>query len=330
DQVYRTIVDNMNEGAVSIDRSQTIVYCNTRFAEMMQMPLENIGGIPFSSLAPAHARLSLVEFFKRSFKKRGTCETTLVTLGGVDMPVQLSANPVAMNTELGVSVVVTDVTQQKELQKTQREMSVRIVTAQEEERYRVSRELHDGINQLLSSARHRFFSIEKNLAKRKVDLAMVELARTRELLDHTIDEVRRISRNLRPSELDDLGLVPALQALVEEFQNRTRVKVVMRSELSRWPIERFVELAVYRIVQEGFNNIERHARAKRVSLSLSREAGAMRVVIGDDGRGFNARPSAHRGFGLANMKERAMQAGGTVECNSSRKKGTTIRLSIPL
>ena len=329
DQVYRAIVEAMNEGAVSVNPDQTVLYCNKRFAEIVKMPLEGIAGLPFANFVPRADEPRLREFLKKSLKERGTLETVLRTSEHHEVPISLSANPVLIDTDVGVSIVVSDITHRKRLERAQRELAKKILTAQEKERYRVSRELHDGINQLLSSVRHRFFRIEKNLTARKTQSALSELATTRQLLERTIDEVRRISRNLRPSELDDLGLIPALQSMVDDFEKRNDIRVRVQNKLRNASLEKTTELAVYRIVQEAFGNIERHAGASRVDLSLHRGDGALRIRIRDNGRGFDMGSANPQGFGLANMRERTLQLGGGFECRSVAGKGTEISVAVP-
>ncbi len=330
DQVYRAIVETMNEGAVSINPDQTVLYCNQRFAEIVQMPLEKIAGVPFTSFTPPNQREKLAGFLKKSLKERGTHESVLLTSAKSEVAVQISANPVAIDGEVGISLVVTDITERKQFENARRDLAIQILTAQEQERYRVSRELHDGINQLLSSVHHRFSAIASSLKRGRTQNVIEDLGKTSRLLEDTIEAVRRISRNLRPSELDDLGLVPALQMLMNDFQNRNDLGIKFTNQLKDVTLEKHRELAIYRIVQEAFNNIERHARAARIEFSLALKKGSLNVLIRDDGRGFDAGHPEQRGFGLVNMKERAAHAGGSLQCKSAPGRGTEISLNIPL
>jgi two-component system NarL family sensor kinase len=229
-----------------------------------------------------------------------------------------------------VSLVVTDVTQRNMLVDAHRELARQIVSAQEQERQRVSRELHDGIGQLLSSARHRLHAIEKSLKGLGHGHAMREIAQTRGLLEQTAEEVRRISRNLRPGELDDLGLIPAIRSLVEDFSRRSVATISIHGNFSEPGLDKQAELAVYRIVQEAFNNIERHAGASEVNLFIHRGRDKFGVRILDNGCGFDPNHDDESGFGLTNMKERATQAGGTLHWISQPGTGTEISLALPL
>jgi two-component system NarL family sensor kinase len=209
------------------------------------------------------------------------------------------------------------------------ELAKNILTAQEQERHRVSRELHDGISQLLSSARHRLHDVEKEasrLGRRKLSKDVTE---TRDLLERTMREVRLISRNLRPSELDDLGLSPALQGLVEDYQLRTKIRVDCKCYLNREPLEKDAELAIYRIIQEALTNISKHAEASEVAIRLTQQQGQLLLYIRDNGRGFDVSKQHGAGLGLANMRERASFMRASLSVHSMPWQGTEIRLEIP-
>lgn len=233
------------------------------------------------------------------------------------------------------SVIVSrDITERKAAEETLRSLPRLILEAQEAERRRVARELHDSVNQILSSVKFRIQSLEERLVQRR-DQTGPEAEQARLLLDKAMQEVRRISHNLRPSELDDLGLVPALRSLCQEWQERTGIAVQLQAASlpQSWPGE--VELNLYRILQEALTNVEKHSRASRVSLALTREGQLLLVRIQDDGVGFNAPPAftgkpKRPGMGLVDMTERAASVGGSFELRSAPGQGTTILLRIPL
>ena len=328
DQVYRTLVEAMNEGAVSLHSDHTVLYCNNRFAEMIETPLEKIIGAPLIGFAAKEESQKLGAFLRTSLNERGTCETVLAA-GDAEVTVHVSANPLDLGNQSGVSLVITDITQRKRLEDAHRQLSRQIVNAQEKERQRVSRELHDSIQQLLSSARHRLHSIEQALRASKARSLAAETRRSRELLEHTIEEVRRISRALRPGELDDLGLVSALHSLVDEFQKRTGTPVKVQVNVTGRVGNKELEVTVYRISQEAFMNIERHSKASQVDLLLMQTRKALNLRIKDNGRGFDSQRLQGGGFGLANMRERAAQSGGTLWWKSAPGKGTEVCLSLP-
>jgi two-component system NarL family sensor kinase len=207
-------------------------------------------------------------------------------------------------------------------------LTQRIVDTQEEERGRVARELHDSVSQMLAGVR---YTLE--LARRRQAMghpgASESLAQGIEALGSTIQEVRRISRDLRPGLLDDLGLGPALQSLTEEFSRRTGIAVQFETVVFRNRLDQEAKIALYRIAQEALTNIERHAGASEVGVLLrGTRAGAV-LRIEDNGRGIPPDRSAANGLGLRNMAERMEQLDGTLRILSSRA-GTTIEAVVPL
>lgn len=212
-----------------------------------------------------------------------------------------------------------------------KELTQRIFDTQEEERGRVARELHDSISQILVGVR---YALE--LARRRLlagdDRAGQNLDKGIDHLKGAIQEVRRISRDLRPGILDDLGLGPALKSLTEEFSKRTGIQTDLETVVFRNRLDQDAKIALYRIAQEALTNIERHAEATQVSLKLAGHKKGATMHIQDNGRGFpnpSGRSSANDGLGLRNMQERIDQLKGTLLITSS-KSGTAIEAQVPL
>ncbi|SHE76539.1 two-component system, NarL family, sensor kinase [Litoreibacter ascidiaceicola] len=211
-----------------------------------------------------------------------------------------------------------------------RALTERIIDTQEEERGRVARELHDSISQILVGVR---YTLE--LAAKRV---MGGDPRASESLDkgiggltEAIHEVRRISADLRPGVLDDLGLGPALKSLIEEFSRRTGTEVEFKTVVFRNRLDKDAKIALYRIAQEALTNVERHADASHVSIEVFGHRSGATMRITDNGTGIAARPSSETigGLGLRNMQERIDQLKGTLRVLSS-DKGTIIEASVPL
>jgi signal transduction histidine kinase len=162
-----------------------------------------------------------------------------------------------------------------------------------------------------------------------------EARKLREIIRRTVEEVERISRNLRPSVLDQLGLIAGLHDTSTEFANRTGVSVKMVCVQLAVRLPADTELALYRILQETLKNVEKHARARHVTVHLTKPGGFVQLTINDDGMGFD--PDHHRarrkgkgGFGLLGMRERAAYVGGILKVKSVRRAGTEIEIRIPL
>ncbi|WP_420555972.1 cache domain-containing protein [Roseovarius sp.] len=212
-----------------------------------------------------------------------------------------------------------------------KKLTQRVFDAQEEERSRVARELHDGISQILVGVRYALDSARRRFASHD--------ARAGETLDRgiahlsgAIHEVRRISRDLRPGVLDDLGLGPALKSLVEDFGHRTGIKTEFSTVPFRNRLDDDAKTALYRVAQEALTNIERHAGASRISVDIRGHKNGATLRISDNGRGLDqdrAAASPSSGLGLRNMQERIEQLAGTLRILSSRS-GTVIEANVPL
>jgi PAS domain S-box-containing protein len=329
DQIYRILVEAMNEGAVSLDYDGMILYSNSRFAEMIECGLERVLGSRFSSYVLEENRVAFESFLRDSRTGRSTREIQLRSQGGAALTVLVSANPLPLDDLPGICVVITDITERKRMELAVREASRGVMDAQERERHRVARELHDGISQLLASARHRLAGIEQMNGELSGHLR-AKVTDTRQVLERTIQEVRLISRNLRPSELDDLGLVPALRTLLDEVEERTGLKICSRLDINGVALPQHIELIIYRVVQECLNNVERHAHASTLKIHLGRERKCIRLVVADNGVGFDPRQRGRAGLGLLNIQERAAMVGGNVAIKSIVREGTTITLELPL
>jgi PAS domain S-box-containing protein len=326
DQSYRALVENMNEGAVTLNGG-IISYCNQHFARMARSPLEKIFGTPIASWIPSADFRVLLRALQAGAKQRTTLEAMLRASDLSEVPVLLSAGRFTADAQPAISLVVTDITERKFAERARREMSRRIVNVQEAERQRVARELHDGVTQLLSAAKYRLnLSARPNSRTKEKCLEQVG-----QLLAKAIAEVRLISRNLRPSELDDLGLPAALRSLAHEFRSRYAIPVRCRCGVSdRLPSE--VEMALYRIAQEALTNVVKHAGASRAELTVSCCNGHASLSVRDNGNGPPS-PSSPRhagGWGLKNMRERAGLLGGSFSMTPAPGKGTMISVAIPV
>lgn len=207
-----------------------------------------------------------------------------------------------------------------------KELSKRLVDAEERERRAISRELHDEVGQSLSAL---LLEVE-NLTEMSGDKNGFRqtLQSIRTLAENCVNEVRNMALLLRPSMLDDLGLIAALEWQAREFSRRTGMLVdtVDENVSDNLPDEH--RTCIYRIVQEALNNCSKHAYAKRVSVIVRQEPDRLRVTIEDDGKGFD--PSRVRGLGLVGMNERVNQLGGVLKVDSDPARGTRLRVDLPL
>lgn len=211
------------------------------------------------------------------------------------------------------------------------ELSHRILQAQEDERQRVARELHDEAAQALTSLLVRLRLLER---ARTPEEAQERVGELRELTAAALEEVRRVALDLRPKILDDLGLVAALGWRVDEFNAANPAQAAFRVEGIDHRLPRTVELVFYRVAQEALNNAARHADATSVQLTLSQRHGALWLEIKDDGVGFDPARNGNRnrrdGLGLLGIRERMGMIGGHALIESAPGRGTRLLVSAPV
>jgi signal transduction histidine kinase len=212
-------------------------------------------------------------------------------------------------------------------QRVARDAVRRVVQAQELERRRLARELHDETGQALTSILLGLKPLEEALAHHPARAALTEL---REQVVTALQDVRRLAVELRPAVLDDFGLVPALERLTDGFAEQSDVRVDFHSALGETRLPNEVETALYRVVQESLTNIVKHADARNISVSLARRESGVAAVIEDDGSGFDPRAARTDGVGLLGMRERLALIDGRLEIESRPGAGTTVVALVPL
>ncbi len=223
-------------------------------------------------------------------------------------------------------------TELKQKEEARTHLLQKVIVAQEEERKRIARELHDETGQTLSSLMIGLKSLAEGCPSASHECRVEEM---RAVVKTTLGEIHRLAVELRPSILDDMGLVPALEKYVADFRAAHGLDVdlhVSWASDSRIPHE--IEVTVYRIVQEALNNIAKYAKAENVSVIVTRDGKGLEAIVEDDGIGFDAddimRDNESNKLGLHGMRERASLAGGTFTIESSTGRGTTIFVRIPL
>jgi signal transduction histidine kinase len=217
------------------------------------------------------------------------------------------------------------------MQKKLRALTHEILTAQEEERKKISRELHDdvvqtlvGINVELSALVHGNSAGVRQLKDK--------IARTQRLVEKSVDAVHRFARELRPAVLDDLGLIPALHTYCKELAARKKFKIHLTAFAGIEALASDKRTVLYRVAQEALTNVARHARATQVRVSIVKIPGAVRLEVSDNGKSFPVRKifqSKSKRLGLVGMKERVEMVGGSLAIESTPGHGTTVRAEIP-
>jgi PAS domain S-box-containing protein len=330
DLPYRMLLDQMYAGAVTLTPKGVIAYCNERFADIVRMPRTGIVGSPLSRFVPPAGQPRLAALLAPANDTRTKGELAFRTSDGTPVPVSVTFAPLRLdgNADIsGVIGVVVDDTERRQQEELRNLLIEQVITAQDDERGRIARELHDETGQALAALLVGLRTIEEARTKAEaVNLAQ----QMREVTARTLDDVGRLARGLHPAVLDDLGLVVAVTRHVQEFARLHAIAEETRIEgLDAEPLLPLVQTTVYRVLQEALTNVAKHARARRVSVRLERDDTRVELQVRDDGVGF--KPGAnHRGLGLQGMRERAALLGGTVQLESAPGEGTLITARFPV
>jgi len=223
--------------------------------------------------------------------------------------------------------------QSHHMQEQLRHLSREVLRAQEEERKRISRELHDVIAQTLTGINVRLAGLKANATVNTKELQR-NITRTQQLVEQSVNIVHRFARELRPTVLDDVGLIPALHTFMKSFREETGIHVSLSAFAAVEHVNGEKRTVLYRVVQEALTNVARHARASRVEVRIQKLDDAVCIKIEDDGKGFPAervlRSKKQIRLGLLGMRERVEMVNGNFTVESTPGKGTTIQAQIPL
>ncbi|WP_256497868.1 sensor histidine kinase [Sinobaca sp. H24] len=214
--------------------------------------------------------------------------------------------------------------------KEKQRFSLKIIEAQEEERKKVAREIHDGPAQMLANVMLRSELVERVYNDKGIEPALEEIRDVRYLIQDSLAEVRRIIYDLRPMALDDLGLVPALRKYLQTVEERTGMTIYFRELSTALRLPPHVEIALFRLIQEAVQNTSKHAEADMVRVNLEVRNDFVTALIKDNGKGFETEKSKENSFGIVGMKERVLALNGEMRVQSEPGKGTTVIIKIPL
>lgn len=330
---YRGVFASTTDGLLVIGDDDRIVEANPAACEMHGREPGALDGVPFVDLiAPSH--VYLFQAFRDRPDGAGTFSASSVHLraDGARRDVEVRATRFTDAQKRRNLVILNDVTERNQAVQRLAMLSREVLMAQEDERARVSRDLHDELGQLLTASRIELGWLQKKADKMPAG-AGAALSNAVELVEKSADELRRICKGLRPPLLDDLGLEPATRLLVREFEERTSMKIDLEIDLEEGVghMPKEVALCAYRILQESLNNASRHAGARSIDISLSRTETSLLLSVYDDGCGFElSELGGTQGCGIAGMRERAGLVNGHVEIRSAKSQGTRVVFRVPL
>jgi PAS domain S-box-containing protein len=323
---YRGLFDNAAEAVLILDPDRTIAEANAAAANLLGPSMDELRGISLDSIVGPIVAEQLV---------RGAPQQVVALPANADgRPTWVEPIVCLPRTRsdgtVETQLMLHDVTSQHERQRDLESYARKVLAAREEEQRRIGRELHDGPLQSLVLLWRKLDVIDDQ--DMVIRLSAADDAR--QLAEATADELRRISRALRPSVLDDLGLAAAIKSEVTALARRTGVDVrfVLAGEEARLPTE--IELTMLRVAQEALHNVERHASASKVFVRLAFDHGQVRLIVRDDGQGLTSMPSASDlldagKLGVVGMQERARLVGGRVEVRTRAGGGTTVEVAAP-
>jgi len=327
---YRNLVEQARDGIVII-QGDVLAYVNPHFAKMTGYPVEALEGRSAEIiLNPALIRKLLPAYRRRmlGFEEPNICESQLRCSDGRHLDVELSIGVIPFRGRTAGLTIVRDITDRKNAQRRLRFLSSCLLQAQEAERNRLSKELHDELGQSLALLKHR-------LRRSNGDAATARREAVKSV-DRIIEDLRRISRRLRPAILEDLGLTAALKWAVENFlRMHEEVEGNVRIAKLDDSIDAEAGINIYRIVQECLTNIAKHAHPSRISVRAGRRGGQVEIYVRDDGCGFDSAAASGSepnggGMGLDIMAERARIIGAALSIHSTPGRGTRVRLRLPL
>jgi len=338
---YHVLLNAMSDGAALLGADGTILFANRRLGAIAGASLGGLCVSRFQQLLIPAECSSFETFLQEGAGLSGAREFALADGEGVATPVWIALSTVPLGAYSGgtgaearngatvVMAIITDLTDRKQAEATRLGLLERLISAEDDERRRIARELHDETGQSLTALLVGLRTIEDQAVTADVRFAAQQLRR---VAAQTVDDVGRLARGLHPSVLDDLGLAAAARRYAGDFAKSFGVPVDLRVDRAvpdRLPP--LVQTTAYRILQEALTNVARHARARAVGVELSHEGTTLQLVVRDDGVGFDTGAALHHasGLGLHGMQERVALLGGSVEIESTPGHGTVVRARIP-
>ena len=335
---YRDLFENAGEAILVCSTDGLIISANTSCERLTGHSRDElIGTVIYEFFSEDDADI-IKGIFTEGIQGRTIGESEELYLARKDgreafVTLTVNALPNADDT-IALQVVALDVTEERHLRKNMEYYITQVTRAQEDERLRISRELHDDTAQILAGLSRDIASLSARFEDQLSLPVAEELSRLRSTADSALEGVRRFSQDLRPSILDDLGLIPALEWLAANLDKQRNIitSISVSGEPRRLPPEK--ELIIFRVAQEALSNARRHSEATRVDLTVDINDEATTLIISDDGRGFEMPQRASDlvpsgKLGIVGMRERARLVGATLIVQSATGTGTTVTLRVP-
>ncbi len=339
-QRYEYLTRFANDIILVADGSLNIVEANDRAVSAYGYERDQLLGLQLKDLYPPDSEKVLDRLLKHVEEKSGWIfEAVQQRQDGTTFPVEVSLRLMEVEGERLFQQIIRDITERKrteamlkESEKNLRYLASQLLKAQEDERKRLSRELHDELGHALLALKLQIESVEEQLLPEQVSLKS-EVSRMLGSIGVTIEELRRLYLDLSPGDLEDLGLTTALRSLVDDFAElQKQIKWNIKMDYIDGVFSLPIQTAIYRVVQEALTNIGKHAKPKNVLLEIKRNQQGVSFTIKDDGIGFEPQKVVHdkKTLGLLAMEERVNMLGGSFELQSRKNRGTKISFTIPV
>jgi PAS domain S-box-containing protein len=370
EELFRVLALTAQDALITIDQQERILFWNQAAERMFGYLPEEILGMPVTVIVPKRFRKKPYSGFKADvlYDQKRSSWSNIETIGlrkdGSEFPTEFSLSRWRTREGTFVTIIIRDVSERKSMEERLQNHSIRIeqeirertaellkanqalresegrlrllssklLQAEEQERMRIAREIHDSLGQGLSAIK---FGIENALLRLKekgVDEAGLRPFRPLiGLTQNTLEEVRRIIMDLRPSTLDDIGIQATISWFCRQFEKiYSGIRIQKKIEVTEDRVPKDIKTVIFRVIQEALNNVAKHSRASRVDLSLRNKGGRLVLRVEDNGRGFNllkagSRKVLQEGFGLTSMQERVELSGGSFEIKAQEGLGTRIR-----
>ncbi len=345
------IIRSSSEAIITIDEQQRIVMFNPAAEAVFRCSAMDAIGSSIDRFIPARYRGEHRKHVERfgetgvTERKMGRQQPVLIGLraDGEEFPIEASISQIHDGQAKLYTVMLRDVTERvraedalKASRQELRELSANLQSVREDEKTRIARELHDDLGQQLTALKMDLSSVEQSLADTPAapPVVLAQLSGMRRLIDSTVGSVRRIAADLRPVMLDDLGLLPAIDWLINDFTTRYGIEVERRIEPGSATFSRNGATTLFRIMQEALTNVVRHAEATRVAVALVVDGDQCTLSVADNGRGARDTPAAdghgEKSFGLLGIRERVHILGGSVSIDTAHERGFTLTVRVPL
>jgi PAS domain S-box-containing protein len=337
------IVESAMDAIITVDERQHVVLFNKAAEVVFQCPRDQAVGAPLSWFIPERFRAEHGSHMQRfgdtgaTSRRMGSAARVVMGLrrNGEEFPIEASISQTTEGGQRFFTVILRDVTDRakneealRHSREELRQFAVAANSVREQEKSRIARELHDELGQALTALKIDVGWLKERLASQGGEVAM-KLASMQVLLDGTVAAARRISADLRPLMLDDLGLVAACDWIVNNFTQRTGIECELTMGGGELDLADPYATAIFRVLQESLTNVAKHAQATHVEATLERDGDTVTLTVRDNGKGFSTDdPRKPNSYGLLGLRERAYLLGGESKIQSAPGKGTTIEIQL--